>query len=188
MPQVAERYGIIIKRGKALCPFHQEKAPSMNIKPTYFHCFGCGTGGDVIRFAQLLFNRSPLDAVKQLNSDFGLGLDLDKPPDRAEVQRYKKRQALYRAFRDWEKEMFEQLCEELKFCELLIRIYKPFSDKWCEATQRKEVINYHLDILMYGDTETKCELQKQHRGKENIGKPEGNNGQTGSSGRTKWTV
>lgn len=37
---------------KAICPFHQEKTPSMSLEPSQglFHCFGCGKGGDVFKF------------------------------------------------------------------------------------------------------------------------------------------
>ncbi|UCG40892.1 MAG: DNA primase [Acidimicrobiia bacterium] len=39
---------------KAICPFHQEKTPSMSLDPArgLFHCFGCGKGGDVYKFVQ----------------------------------------------------------------------------------------------------------------------------------------
>jgi DNA primase len=40
---------------KALCPFHDDRNPSfsVNANEQYFYCFGCGVGGDVIRFLQL---------------------------------------------------------------------------------------------------------------------------------------
>ena len=52
--------GIALKkngRGYAgLCPFHEDKKPSLSVNPTtnLWQCFGCGAGGDVIRFVEAL--------------------------------------------------------------------------------------------------------------------------------------
>jgi len=50
--EVAESYGIIIKKGKALCPFHKEKKPSLVFydKTNSFKCYGCQAKGDIVEF------------------------------------------------------------------------------------------------------------------------------------------
>ncbi|MGY1844430.1 DNA primase [Modestobacter sp. SYSU DS0875] len=53
---------------KGLCPFHDEKSPSFHVTPSrnLFHCFGCGAGGDVIRFIQDIDHLSFTEAVELL--------------------------------------------------------------------------------------------------------------------------
>ena len=59
------------RNNKALCPFHSEKTPSFSVNPRgqYFHCFGCGEGGDVIKFIQLFENKTFREAVKALSKE-----------------------------------------------------------------------------------------------------------------------
>jgi DNA primase len=61
---------------KALCPFHQEKTPSFMVNPTrqIFHCFGCDTGGDVIRFIMLYEGLPFVDSLKKLAVRSGIEL------------------------------------------------------------------------------------------------------------------
>ncbi len=61
---------------KALCPFHQEKTPSFMVNPTrqIFHCFGCNTGGDVIRFVMLYEGLPFVEAVTKLAGRAGIEL------------------------------------------------------------------------------------------------------------------
>lgn len=50
--EAAERYGVSINRqGKALCPFHNDRHPSLYVADDHFYCFACGAHGDVIDFA-----------------------------------------------------------------------------------------------------------------------------------------
>jgi twinkle protein len=65
---------------KAICPFHPDKNPSFYVKPSegYFHCFGCGVGGDVIKFAQLYHNISFGEAIKMLSQEIGLPISNNK--------------------------------------------------------------------------------------------------------------
>ncbi|QFU92758.1 DNA primase [Amycolatopsis sp. YIM 10] len=61
---------------KGLCPFHDEKTPSFNVRPTHgtFHCFGCGVGGDVIKFLTDLEKLTFVEAVERLADRVGLRL------------------------------------------------------------------------------------------------------------------
>ena len=61
---------------KGLCPFHGEKTPSFQVNRDkgFFHCFGCGAGGDVIKFLELHDKIGFADAVKLLAQRFGLPL------------------------------------------------------------------------------------------------------------------
>jgi DNA primase len=53
---------------KGLCPFHQEKTPSFNVNKDkgFFKCFGCGAGGDVVKFVELYQKLSFPEAVRHL--------------------------------------------------------------------------------------------------------------------------
>jgi len=52
---------------KGLCPFHDEKSPSFNVRPDqgFYHCFGCGEGGDVYKFLQKVENITFYEAVEK---------------------------------------------------------------------------------------------------------------------------
>jgi DNA primase len=61
---------------KGLCPFHDEKSPSFNIRPAVgaWHCFGCGEGGDVISFVQKVDHLTFSEAVERLAQKLGMEL------------------------------------------------------------------------------------------------------------------
>ena len=70
--EVASGYISLERRGGswwACCPFHHEKTPSFSINESdqYYHCFGCGESGDVIKFVQSMENIEFIDAVKMLS-------------------------------------------------------------------------------------------------------------------------
>ncbi len=82
--QVVQDYVPLRKAGvtyKGLCPFHSEKTPSFHVNPEkgFFHCFGCGVGGDVFKFLELHEKVAFPDAVRMLAQKFGVPL-----PERAE--------------------------------------------------------------------------------------------------------
>ncbi|MGI8532930.1 MAG: DNA primase [Geodermatophilaceae bacterium] len=61
---------------KGLCPFHDEKTPSFQVTPSrgLWFCFGCGEGGDVIRFVEKVEHLSFVEGVERLARRAGLEL------------------------------------------------------------------------------------------------------------------
>lgn len=53
---------------KACCPFHSEKTPSFSVNPARqsFHCFGCGVGGDALKFLMMFENIDYPTALRRL--------------------------------------------------------------------------------------------------------------------------
>ena len=80
--EAAELYGVEVNRyGMALCPFHNDRHPSLYVADDHYYCFACGEHGDVIDFVGRLFQLSPYDAARKLAADFHL--TPDKPPSAA---------------------------------------------------------------------------------------------------------
>ncbi|WP_430882946.1 DNA primase [Fusibacter sp. JL216-2] len=65
---------------KGLCPFHNEKTPSFSVSEDkqFYHCFGCGVGGDAIKFVQEIENFDFLDAIEYLADKYGVDIDAYK--------------------------------------------------------------------------------------------------------------
>jgi len=65
---------------KANCPFHGEKTPSFVVSPSkqIYHCFGCGCGGDSIKFVMELEKLSYPEAIEKLASMFNFSLSYTK--------------------------------------------------------------------------------------------------------------
>ena len=94
--EVASAYISLERKGGnywACCPFHHEKTPSFSLNESdqYYHCFGCGESGDVIKFVQSMENVEFMEAVQMLAARVHLevpnsGFDSQKT---AEIKRKK---------------------------------------------------------------------------------------------------
>jgi DNA primase len=67
---------------KGLCPFHDEKSPSFNVRPMqgFYHCFGCGVGGDVYKFLQNMESFSFTEAVENVANRIGFPITYQDGP------------------------------------------------------------------------------------------------------------
>lgn len=105
---VITHYGVNVNRaGKFLCPFHNEKTASASIRGDYFNCFGCGAGGDLIKFTALLFELSNIEACKKLVADFGLNIQIGQPQDMRSRLEADRRAVEYRNAKKRQKEIAE---------------------------------------------------------------------------------
>ena len=74
---------------KGLCPFHNERSPSFNVNPARkgYKCFGCGVGGDAIKFVMELEGKSFRETIVKLADMYGVHLPASTGRGMAEVAR-----------------------------------------------------------------------------------------------------
>ncbi len=98
--ELISRY-VSLKRSGAnhmgLCPFHSEKTPSFSVNGAkqFFHCFGCGVGGDVFSFLMKIEGLAFPDAVRRLAEQHGIDLE-EQALTPEEEQRQQQRERFYR--------------------------------------------------------------------------------------------
>ena len=163
--EAAERYGVEINHyGMALCPFHNDRHPSLYVADDHYHCFACGEHGDVIDFVSKLFQLSLYDAAQKLAADFHLSPD--KPPSaaalhakriRTEAQQLKANERLCfsvlsdyaRVLRDWKVQYAPQSPAEAP------------DERFVEACHKLDEVEYYLDILTSGNSYERSEVIHQ---------------------------
>ena len=74
------------------CPFHEERTPSFSVDPVdkLYYCFGCGKGGDVVRFVQESENLDFAGAVEWLADRFRVTLEYDESSPRQDAERRRR--------------------------------------------------------------------------------------------------
>jgi DNA primase len=80
-------------RWVGLCPFHEERTPSFSVDPQekLYHCFGCGVGGDTIKFVQEKEGLAFAEAVELLADRYGVELEREREDPQAEERRLQRR-------------------------------------------------------------------------------------------------
>lgn len=154
VPTAARHYGVEVHRGNmALCPFHRERHPSCKLYADHYYCFGCQAHGDVIRLVQELFGLRAIEAVKQLNSDFALGLDVDctnkfvPPSDMEKVNRRRREIAERKAEKARVEHMYDVL---LRYFTLLGKYKMRYAPKTPDEETDKRFV-YALQNIGYAE-------------------------------------
>lgn len=165
MRSVAEAYGVKVNRhNRGLCPFHDDRHPSMLVAEDHYHCFACGAHGDVINFVAELTGLRPYEAAKQLAAQYGLQEGILPSP---EIQLKKRKLAEAQQLRNRERLCFLVLSD---FRWLLIRWkdrYAPedpdeeWDEHFAEACQKLDQTEYQLDLLLEGTQEEKALLMDE---------------------------
>ena len=160
--QAAEHCGIKVNRNSmAVCPFHKDKNPSMKIDRRYF-CFGCGEKGDAIDFVAKFYGLGKKEAALQIALDFGITFEENrgrKPPPKR-----KRQLSPEQRFERAEKKCFRVLSDYLCCLRDWKEKYVPHTaeEEWhplfCEALEKKDYIEYLLDILLYATLSERVEL------------------------------
>ena len=163
--EAAERYGVEVNHyGMALCPFHNDRHPSLYVADDHYHCFACGEHGDVIDFVSKLFHLSLYDAAQKLAADFHL--TPDKPPSAAALHA-KRIQTEAQQLRENERLCFSVLSDYAHVLRDWKVQYAPQSpaeapdERFVEACHKLDEVEYYLDILTSGNSYERSEVIHQ---------------------------
>lgn len=171
--EVAELNGLHPNRsGFVCCPFHHEKTPSLKLFPDGgWKCFGCGKGGSSIDFEAALYDLNPLDAVKRLNSDFHLGLDLERreptPQERQQAQRRREINSAYEMFEVWRGAMLDKLTAVFRMAHLALKNCQTLDDLTeaeALAVKWQAAVEYWADCLLSGDMAIQMDIFRDRKG------------------------
>lgn len=100
---VVGEHVVLKKKGRefvGLCPFHDDKSPSMTVSPAkqFYYCFSCGAGGNAIKFLMELQRTSFSDVVLDLARRYQLPVETVEGPQQERLrQQLSRREALLRA-------------------------------------------------------------------------------------------
>ena len=145
--QAVELYGIPVNRhGMAVCPFHNDKNPSMKVDKR-FHCFACQADGDAVDFVSRLFGLPGKAAAMKLADDFGISYDNRQ---KHRIKPHIREPTPEQRYRQEESRCYKVLSDYFHYLRTWKQQYAPKQpeDEWhplfVEALQRESYIEYLL--------------------------------------------
>ena len=135
MAAVLDFYGIPVKNGLALCPFHPDRNPSMKVYRDGFYCFSCGTGGDVVKFVALKEGIRNGEAAVLVAKLCGIVCE-DSYRAREQLRKAAQARRKQESEKADLKAAYDALCRKLRQLRAICEETEPFSDAWCEAVRQ----------------------------------------------------
>jgi hypothetical protein len=155
--QAARDHGMQVSRsGMALCPFHDDHHPSLQLGDRYY-CHACGATGDSIDLTARLLGISNYSAAQKLARDYGID------PNVATVE-YTPPYPNIRKFREDQQLCIRVLSQHYKMLERWKTKYAPAPDcddwdlRFVEATKELSTVDYILDCLTVGTLEERVAM------------------------------
>ena len=156
MPQILALYGYETPRGRRIpCPIHHGEKRNFQYKDESFRCYVCGASGTVIDFVMQLYDLPFQDALKRIDRDCNLGLNIgtnvnDEQQRRICEERIAARRAR-KAERDRLQREYHKALDEWIGLDKTIQAERPvtpfdsFTDKYVDALHRIDAAGYALD-------------------------------------------
>ena len=153
---VVSQYVVLKKSGAnywGLCPFHNDKKPSMSVSPSrgIFKCFSCGEGGDALSFLVKIQNREYKDVILELAEKYGIELPKKYTPSSDT--------------KDLKKEMIRACAKAAKFYHTQLRSADD-SHKAITALRKRDVDDDIIDKFTLGWAPNKYDVLYKELKKE----------------------
>lgn len=162
---IADRYGLTYNRGGyARCPLHDERTASLKLYDGRrgWYCFGCHAGGDVVALAATLLHCTPVDAARQLNSDFNLGLQIEPrqltADEQAAAARRERAAATAARLDEWRRARITANDLRIQTANTLPDNPDEWTQAQLDALRKREYLEYESDLLANGDTADHIDL------------------------------
>lgn len=176
--QVLSSYGLQLHGKRCKCPVHHGEHLSASVYNNKLHCFKCNQSWDAVALVAELDKLSPVDAAKQINDQYFLGLTIGRaatPEERSRQQEAakaaRKRRELDQAFQAWEQRTWATLSRYYRLLKQWRRDYAPdgpddldrLDPRYVEAVKRLDYIGYCLDTLENQNIEWRKLFWRTHR-------------------------
>ncbi|MSA01074.1 hypothetical protein GKG47_11690 [Lactonifactor sp. BIOML-A3] len=140
MRMLAEHFGIrVYRNGLALCPFHNDRNPSMKVHSGYlehdgYYCWACGAGGTIFNFVMDYCNLDFEAAVKYIAGAFGVRITGEQElsqEEKVKIFHQKRRRELEVELRTLSIQALSLLSKKIRLYERLQHCVEPFGELFC---------------------------------------------------------